>query len=59
MSSAETEYIKATKYKLDSTTALREYIDSLNLSEEDYRTVMSNIKDSNAVELSDGTWKWK
>lgn len=59
MSSAETEYIKATKYKLDSTAALREYIDSLNLSEEDYRTVMSNIKDSNVVELSDGTWKWK
>ena len=59
MSTAEQEYLISTQYKLDSTKALREYIDGLNLSPEDYNTVMSGIASSNVEQLKDGTWRWK
>ena len=59
MSTAEQEYLIATEYKLDNKRPLQEYINSLNLSPEEYNTVMSSIASSNVEQLTDGTWRWK
>ena len=59
MSDVEQVYLIATQYKIDNTTPLKNYIDSLDLDPEELRKVMSKISSSNVVELKDGNYQWK